>query len=913
MGVQRTRRWGRIAAIALAAGLALAPARAQEPHPLRTENAPVEHPDVSEPVLKRIEAPYLTAEERKDLRVFHGVWMEGDLDTPQRKAAAALIRGTYDDPVFKDGSVAAEDRAEAAARRGEYEGAIGLVKDKDSARAIRLRVESLAGLGKADGAVAASEPLLARLGSGELTRPEDVHEAVLAMIIRSRLHEQSRERGGDFKAMLGTLAKAREGAGRLYWPIYLTEARLLFEKDNGAQGGEAAKQALAMNPSSAEAWALIGRLAVDTFNFGGAEEVAEQLRKLDAESSPEAAEIIARAALRQNDPAGAEAALAPALQRFPKMRGLLALRAAAAALAYDEARTAGLMAEFEALSPGSALAYFEVGKALSEARQYEAAAGYLREATARAPHWAEPVIELGLLELQAGNDLASGDALRKAEKLDPFNIRAGNTLKLVDELGNYAKAESAHFVVRYKPGDDEVMATDMLAPLEAMYRRVTGNAPGGIDHEPPGKTTIDLMPDQRWFAVRIAGVTRIHTMAASTGPCIAMETPREGPRHTVGTYDWLRVVRHEFTHTVTLSRTHNRIPHWFTEAAAVYLEDSPRSYNTCQLLENALENDAMFDLREINNAFVRPKKPTDRSLAYAQGHWMYEYIIQRWGQRAPLDLMDRYAAGERQDAAFKRVLGLDEATFLDDFKGWAHEQLVAWGMAPRPGEPALARILLLEAASSDGGRSALAEKMGALTDGAAGMSAAGGPSPQWDPDLPKPSIAIVNKWLGKYPGHPGLLAAALSFTLAASDDRVTEDAVPLFERYAAARPVDPLPHQRLAKYYLDQEERRERAIPHLEWLDAREQNSPAYAAELARLYSAQQDWAKAGPKAERAAIIAPFDPVQRELAATVALQAKDYAAAVRHITALTRLEPTREIHKRRLEAAKRLAAEAAGQ
>src|SRR4051812_20703980 len=89
---------GAIGAWAVPAPFALA----QEPHPLRAENTPVEHPDVAEPVLKRIEAPYLTAEERKNLRVFHGVWQEGDLDTPQRRASAALIRGAYDDPSLQD-------------------------------------------------------------------------------------------------------------------------------------------------------------------------------------------------------------------------------------------------------------------------------------------------------------------------------------------------------------------------------------------------------------------------------------------------------------------------------------------------------------------------------------------------------------------------------------------------------------------------------------------------------------------------------------------------------------------------------------------------------------------------------------------------------------------------------------------
>jgi lipopolysaccharide biosynthesis regulator YciM len=877
---------------------------AQDLHPLRSDDKPIDRPDLAEPVLRRIEAPYLTPEERKNLRVFHGVWRESDLDTPQRRATAALLRGAYDDASFEDGSVAPEDRAEAALLRGEPEQALGLLGEAASPRAQRVRAESLESLGRPQEAVGAADALLARLG--ELAGSDDQYEVARAMLLRSRLAPQTTREGGDFKAVMALLARARQGDGTLYWPIYLAEAELLYDKDNSAEGAAAAKQALSMNPSSARAWALMGRLAVQGFNFEGAEQAARQLQRLDAQSSPEAAAILARAALRQNDPEGARSALRPALDRLPQKRELLALQAAAAALSYDQMLTNELLASFDRLSPGSPLALFETGRALSEARQYDLAAGYLQRAAERSPHWSEPLIELGLMKLQAGEDLASRDALRQAVALDPFNIRAGNTLKLVEELSRYVRLESDHFIIRYRPGEDEIMARDMVAPLEAMYRRVTGPGPGGIDHEPARKTIIDLMPDQRWFAVRIAGITRIHTMAASTGPCIAMETPRTGPRHTVGTYDWLRVVRHEFTHTVTLSRTNNRIPHWFTEAAAVYLEDAPRAYNTCRLLQEAIENDQLFDLREINIAFVRPKRRTDRALAYAQGHWMYQYMVQQWGDRAPLDLMDRYAAGMRQDAAFRQVLGVDESRFLSDFKSWAREQVASWGLGVKPGEPSLGQILLLEAGSTAGSRQGLEDKLGAFTTDAAYALAVGQEAPEWDPDLPSPSYAIVSKWLEKYPTHSGLLAAAVGFALALHDEKATEETIPLLERYATVRPVDPLPHQKLAQFYLARAEGRDRAIPHLEWLDAREQNSPAYAAELARQYAAAADWPRAREKAERAATLAPYDAVQRELAATIALQAGDYDAAVRHITALVGLEPDRDIHKKRLEAARRL-------
>lgn len=903
-------RWVLPCAVMLTGGI---PVRAQDNvHPVVGEQREaIQTPNTSPAVLRLLEAEYLTEAERRDLRVFHGLWTEDDLDTPQRRATAALIRGAYDDPSLSDLSVPVEDRAEAMQLRGELVEALAALDGAESLRAVRIRAEAMEGLGRAAEAGAALEPLVKRLRESQLRSPADVVEGVRGLIIRARVMPQDEPSGGDYRRMMALLGTARDNLGRLHWPVHITEAELLFAKDNRREASDAAMQALALNPRSARAWALVGRLAVEGFNFEPAEQIAQRLDRLADLASAEGAAVLARARLRQNDPEGAEQALRPALDRFPHMRRLLALEVAAAALRFDDERTRSLLDAFDERSPGSADAHFEVGRTLAEARQYESASRHLAEAARRAPFRSEPVTELGLLGLQSGHDFQALDALRKARALDPFNLRVENSLKLVEELIRYDRHESDHFIIRFKPGDDEILAIDMLERLEEMYRRVTGTDPGGIDHHPAVKTTIDLMPNQRWFAVRIAGITRIHTMAAATGPVIAMEVPRIGPGHSVGTYDWLRVLRHEYTHTVTLSRTNNRIPHWFTEAAAVYLEDAPRDYNTVRLLTEALESGNLFDMSEINFAFVRPRRPTDRPQAYAQGHWMYQYMIERWGPRAPLELMDRYAAGEREESAMRAVLRVEPSEFLDSFQAWAREQVRAWGMRPREGEPTVGEILLKESASSPRAREQLQSRLNEALASAGWAVATGAASEtNWSVRLPRPTPEIVTRWLERHPEHPDLLELAVNQSLAASGGEPTPDMAPLLERYAAARPVDPMPHRHLARLYMQNgsgdESSLRAAIPHLEFLDAREQHSPVYAVELARRYQALGDLERAGAKAERAAIIAPFEGRYRELAATIAIQRRDLTTARRHVAALVRLEPDREVHRQRLEAVERM-------
>ncbi|MGP1310816.1 MAG: tetratricopeptide repeat protein, partial [Phycisphaerales bacterium] len=731
--------------------------------------------------------------------------------------------------------------------------------------------------------------------SGAMLSAPDLVDAVKALRLRAELNG---EPASGYQAMLDLLAQARS-RDRLYWPAIMAEAELLYEKDSREAAAKAVSEAIALNPKSARAWRLLGRLHVDGFNLDAVRQVADNLDTFAREvtgdpayASPVGSLLRARAWLRQGEPEEARVELAPLAERFPAHREGVALQAAVAAAEYKPGELEDLLARYEELSPGSPDALFAVGSALSEARQYDPAAEYLRLAIDRQPSAPAPRIELGLLLVQSGRDAEALEELRAVAELDPFNSRARNSLALLENLSEFATIESDHFVVRYKPGVDEVMAREMVPLLADIHEVVAG----AFDHEPERKTTIELMPDHEWFAVRITGMPDVHTIAAATGPVIAMEAPKIGANHS-GEYDWVRVVRHEYVHTVTLSRTRNRIPHWFTEAAAVRYELAPRDYDTCLLLAGALKNGELFDLQDINVAFVRPKKPSDRSQAYAQGHWMYEYIEHRWGTQAPLDLMDLYAQGVRQGEAFRRVLEIEPEVFLADFKEWAAEQVRAWGLAP---SPSLTQLRLDSYAKSEVGRDVvaialrdLALRHGARIAGLPGIETSG-------LELPPPSLEDARAWLREHPDNADALHGFLELALAENGGVANDELAPILERYAEARPVDPMPHRVLARHYLASADP-SRAIPHLEYLDAREQRTAAFAAALALRYEERSEYDLASAKAERATTIAPFDAELRETAARVALLRSDYETAERHIEALTRLEPERDIHRTRLE------------
>jgi tetratricopeptide (TPR) repeat protein len=869
-----------------------------------------EAPAPNDAVASSLAATWLTDDERRDLRVAHGLWDSRDLDTAARRARAALTLEDWSSPAFDDSTLQPAVRAEARLNAGRFADALALVENDASPEGMAVRCEALAWLGRTDEAIAAAVALDPLLDEGNATSAGAIVAAARAAMVRGRLEPRTT---ADWQRVLDALGRARSAFDRLHWPAILAEAEILVEKHHYEAAIPALHQVLSLQPRSGRAWRLLGELAIRQFDFDSAERAVAALNRVRT-AHPSASILSARLDIARRDPDRAIEALDRAFARGMRTPEALALRAAASATQFDEAATAAWIDAFETAAPGHPLAAFVVGETLADLRQYDAAALSLEEAIRRWPNWADPRIALGALETQTGRDDKAREVLTAATRLDPFDQRAQFFLLLLDELATYARIESEHFVIRYRPGRDEVLATLMPDALDAMHKVVADR----FRHEPDRKTVIDLMPDHAKFAVRITGMPRIHTIAACTGPVIAIEVSREGPRTKhLGTFDWLKVLRHEYTHTITLSQTKNRIPHWLTEAAAVSMELTPREYATCQMLARELATDGLFTLDTINWGFIRPTRPHDRQLAYAQGNWMVQYMNERFGPDALVRLLDLYAGGMPESQAIPTALGVSRAEFERGFFEYAKGEVRAWGLAPEPSMESLMRerrdadpetramyetalqATLVETAA------AIAEQIGrpgnAKRDGIAG--------PEW----PRPRIAVtppdeatLAAWLERYPDHPDVLELAVRARMRTTGDGKPDEAtLALLERYAKARPVDPYPHRLLAKLYLTSDDPA-RAIPHLAELDIREEKENAYAVEIARLRRDAGDLSGALASIERAVRINAYDPALRELAAAMAVEATRLDRALLHIEALTVLEPDAMQHRRRLERVKEL-------
>jgi len=594
-------------------------------------------------------------------------------------------------------------------------------------------------------------------------------------------------------ALLNMFVKAYDVIDRSYWPARVASAEYFLTHDNREKAVEELEAALDENPNDVNALRLLGLIALDTFNFDGCDKVVESIRDVNKDSLV-ADMIESRNLLQQRRPKDAFEPIQRILKRQPKDLEALGLLAAAHALRLEDDKAAATLKDVDKLDPDNATAYFDVAEALGAMRQYPRSADHYKIAIERAPWWTAARNGLGLLYTQSGDEDDARVVLDAAHALDPFNLATTNYLRLLDDLGKFAKSETEHFVVFYDAKADPVIPIYFGEYLESIHDEVCGD----FKHEPSVKTYIEVFPTHDAFSVRTTGSPWIGTVGASTGRVIALVAPRKG-KYTMGAFNWAQVLRHEYTHTVTLSATDNRIAHWMTEGLAVLQEKSPLQWVWVPMLNDAVKKKKLFTLENLTWGFVRPRRPQDRALAYAQSFWICKYIDDKYGRKAILDMLAEFRNGKNEAETFEKVLKKSIPDFEQEFFAWTEKQVEGWGYDD-----------------------ATAAKVKELK--------------------PKAEAALA--------------------------DRQYEEALPLWEEMHKLRPMEPVPHMRLAAIYL-RLKKSDEAIKHLEALDAVELHDNRYAKQIARTYRDAGKMDQALKYAKNAVYIDPYDPSAHELLAGV--------------------------------------------
>ena len=473
--------------------------------------------------------------------------------------------------------------------------------------------------------------------------------------------------------ILNMFVRAYDQIDQGFWPAHLAAAETFFSHDDPPSAGDELSQALNGNGSDVRCWVLYGKMQLQQFNFDGVDRAVNSIRDENPDSV-DADVLEGRNFLAQRMPKLALPPLTAALAMQPRNLEALGLLAAAQAMLLQDDKGKATLAQADAIAPHSPVPYFEVAEQLAAMRQYPRAEAMYQIAVDRAPWWTSARNGMGLLYTQSGDEDSARKVLAAAHTLDPFNYSTTNYLRLLDIMDKFSRKESAHFIVTYDASIDPIIPEYFNDYLESVYPQVCGD----FKFEPKVKTLIEVFPTQDEFAVRTTGAPWLPTVGASTGRIIALTTPRKGER-TTGPYNWTQVLHHEFTHTVTLGATDNRIAHWFTEGLAVQQERSPLRWEWVPMLYDAVTNHKMFPIDELTWAFIRPRHPSDRQLAYAQSSWICLYIEQTYGHQAILGMMDEYRDGHTEDEVFQDIFHKSESDFSADFQKWCEAQISTWG------------------------------------------------------------------------------------------------------------------------------------------------------------------------------------------------------------------------------------------
>jgi len=712
------------------------------------------------------------------------------------------------------------------------------------------------------------------------------------------------------------LQPAYERIDRTYWPARIAAAELLREKfNNDTEDGCVAdyRAALRINEHLCEAFVGLGEVALEDWDF---EEVEAQV-KAALEVNPNFAPAIHLAAKNHIVERKYDAATEKcerALKINPNDVVALSIEAAAAACRFEPDEVERLRKRVAQINLKNAVFHEIVGDALSGIRQYAASEKQYLQAVAIEPTNANVHTELGMMYMQWGLEDKARDALDIAWELDPFNKRTKFTLDLLDSLQRFARHETEHFTIRYDDKQDPGLGPYLADYLEDIYSEVTGD----FDTPLTVKTMIEVFPTQRAFAVRITGKPWIPTVGACAGRIIALASPRSDPA-LMGPYDIGQVLKHEFTHTVTLAATHNRIPHWFTEGLAVMTENRDRPFDWWELLAEATRRNELFTVQSINWGFMRPRKPTDRTLAYAQSEMMCQYIVERFSFDTLNKMLGWFREGMTNDVVFRSKLGIEPEEFDRDLQQWIRKHVETLGFDLTPPEDAGA----LKGEIEEKGETA--SRLGRLARAL------------WDEGAGEEAMSTAEKALKLQENDKNALTVRAQVLGALLEERMDDEQrrdyedqlLPILERLdkvdpetwtvpklsarvALARkewdkaeeflrrlqrvcPHDSESWQGLAGIYLERGEN-DKALAQLLELSRTNVHDPDAPAQVAAIHTRRGHIRDATFWYRRSLFISPFDVTHLDALADAYMQLGDTAAALRQYAMLTRIEPANAAH-----------------
>jgi tetratricopeptide (TPR) repeat protein len=498
---------------------------------------------------------------------------------------------------------------------------------------------------------------------------DDLMAVGLAALERARLHHLT----DQFQFVIEEVFDAAIKKDKDYWPALYEKGKLFGEKHDKQDCYNAFEKALTINPQAAEVLVGKGEMAADGFEMRDAEDFADEALKINP-NLPAALRLRADIYAFSGEIDKAIKDLEKARAINPRDEETLARVASVLLSQHKEAPFKAIVKEVEQQNPKPYAFYNRLATLLEARKAFLDAEKYFQIAAKLQPKMPEARAGLGLLYMRLGKEEDAAKVLEEAYSADKFNVRVRNTLKVLDHLKNYATLKTEHFLLRYDPKNDEMLAKYMARYLEELYKEYADL----FGYRPEGPILIEVFSKHEMFSGRVIAVPDLHTIGACTGRMFAMVSIHDTTKVIPKPFNWVRVLRHELVHIFNLDQTRFQVPHWFTEGVAVTHEASfggvsPPSWKA--LLAEKLKADDLLNLDNILLGFIRPRTPLQWQQAYAQSQLYVEYLTRTYGDKAVGKMLTAFGEGLDTGPALEKVLGVKKADFEKGYRAFLAERL----------------------------------------------------------------------------------------------------------------------------------------------------------------------------------------------------------------------------------------------
>lgn len=414
-------------------------------------------------------------------------------------------------------------------------------------------------------------------------------------------------------------------------PAGLAALARLEAVDGARRGDEPIARLLGVNPQSPDGRALAAARLIDGEQYSAAIREAERGLTLDS-LAPAPWIAVAAARWLLHDTLGHQAALRAAHQRLP----------------------------------GAATAEVQLAETAARNRLYADAVMFARAGLARDSLDARALAVLGVNLLRVGDVAEGRRTLERAFALDPFDVWAKNTLDLLDQYATARTVATPHFDLIIEAGDADVLGLHAGPLAEEAWALLTAR----YGFTPSGRVRVEFFRSHDDFSVRAVGLGGLGALGVAFGNVLAMDAPAARPR---GEFHWGAVLWHEFTHTITLGMTANRVPRWVSEGLSVLEERRARPAwggGLTPTLLAAYGAGRLQPVSRLNDGFVHPRDPQEVIHSYALAAYVFEMLEARGGIEGVRALLAGYRAGRDTPTLMQTIYGLAPAQLDSTFDAW---------------------------------------------------------------------------------------------------------------------------------------------------------------------------------------------------------------------------------------------------